>query len=186
MSGDTKNAALWADADVFIDFSGTAADPSDTFTALASGWEAVGLLDGGEGMEESRDEDSSEHYAWGGVIVRKTRSKHKRTVKFVALEDNPTTFRLTNPGSVREAPDANDVVVSTVKVPRYEDFRVLFEVREGDVVRRRMADATIEEIGSIKAGEEEPEVFEITVLILPETDGTLWTDLKGPATAPTP
>lgn len=186
MSGDTKNASQWHDADVWIDFSGTAADPEDTFTAYASGWEAVGLLDGAEGFEEERDEETSESYAWGGVLVRKRRSKHKRTIKFVAMEDNPTTFRLVNPGSTRAAANGDDVVVSTVKIPKYEDFRISFSTVDGDKVRRRTAAATIEEIGSIASTEEEPEVYEITVLILPEADGTLWTDLTGPAVAPTP
>lgn len=187
MSGDAKNTSIWTDADVRVDFSMTADAPASSFDPYDAGWAVVGLLDGGEGFEEERDEDTSEHYAWGGVLIKKTRSKHKRTIKFVAMEDNATTFRLVNPGSVRGTADADGVRVSKIKVPKYEPFAISFEVREGDSVRRRtVKHAEIEEIGSIKAGEEEPEVREVTVVLFPEADGTLYTEVTGPAVEPTP
>lgn len=185
MSGDAKNTSLWNDADVRVDFTQEAASPASSFDTYAAGWTVVGLLDGAEGFEEERDEDSSEHYAWGGVLIKKTRSKHKRTIKFVALEDNDTTFRLTNPGSVRGTVDLDGVRVSKVKVPKYEPFAISFEVREGGLVKRRTVEhAEIEEIGSLKDGEEDVTVREITVVLFPEADGTLYTEITGPDTDP--
>lgn len=187
MSGDATNTSIWTDADVYVDFTMSAAEPADSFTPYAPEWDVVGLLDGGEGFEEERDEDTSEHYAWGGILIKKTRSKHKRTIKFVALEDNDTTFRIVNPGSVRGTADPDGVVVSKVKVPKYEPFSISFATRDGDTVKRRtVKHAEVEEIGSIKDGEEEPTVREITVVLFPEADGTLYTEISGPATDPTP
>lgn len=187
MSGDATNASIWTDADVRVDFLRTTAAPTDTFTAYAAGWNLVGLLDGAEGFTEARDEETSEHYAWGGVLVKKTRSKHKRTIKFVAMEDNAHVFRLVNPGSTRGTENLDGVRADKVVVPKYEDFSISFETREGDVVKRRTVKrATIEEIDEMKDSEESPTVYGITVVIYPEADGTLYETLTGPAVDPVP
>ncbi len=183
MSGDTANAALWTNADVYKADLG-AVEPTDVLTAWDAAWEAAGLLDGEEGFTESRDEDSSEFYAWGGILVKKTKSKHKRTIKFVAMEDNPVVFDLVNPGSTRGTPDVSGNTVSTIKVPTVDEFAIGFEVRDGDKIKRRIVKrAMVEEIGEIKESENEPTVYEITVVLFPEADGTLYTEISGPATA---
>jgi hypothetical protein len=186
MSGDRSNTSIWTDADVYVDWTLTATDPADSFTALAAEWKLAGLLDGAEGFEEERDEDTSEHYAWGGILIKKTRSKHKRTIKFVALEDNETVFRLVNPGSTRGTVGTDGVRVDAIKVPKYESFKIGFELREGNIVKRRVAVAEIESVGTLKDGEEEPSVREITVVLFPQSDGTLYDEITGPAVAPTP
>lgn len=180
MSGDATKTSLWTDADVRIDWTNAADAPTDGITAYDADWTLVGLLDGKEGFEEERDEESSEHFAWGGVLFKKTRSKHKRTIKFVALERNDETFKLTNPGSTRGTAVAG-VSTDIIKLPKYVDFGISFEVREGLVTRRRTVKrATIEKIGTLKSNEEDPEVYEITVVIYPESDGTLYKDVTGP------
>lgn len=182
MAGDTANADLWANADVYIAPTGTTG-PSDVTTPYAAGWSAVGLLDGAEGLTETRDHDSNEFFAWGGVLVKKTKSKFKRTIKFVALEDNETVFGLVNPGSTRTKDDTTGLTTSVVKVPQSAEFAISFEVRDGDKIKRRtVLRADVEEIGDIKEGEEDLTVYEITVTLYPEADGTLYTELEGPAT----
>jgi len=176
MAGDAKNTAQWQGADVYIAAVDTEG-PNDTTTPWAAGWEAAGLLDGAEGFTEGRDEDTSESYAWGGILYRRTKSKHKRTFKFVALEDNKATFRLVNPGSERTTVDG--VRISRVVVPRSDSFAIGFELRDGDKVKRRLVKhAEVSEVGEIKEGEEDPTVYEITVLIFPEADGTLYTTVE--------
>ena len=176
MAVDAKNTAQWQGADVYIAAVDTEG-PNDTTTPWAAGWEAAGLLDGAEGFTEGRDEDTSESYAWGGILYRRTKSKHKRTFKFVALEDNKATFRLVNPGSERTTVDG--VRISRVVVPRSDSFAIGFELRDGDKVKRRLVKhAEVSEVGEIKEGEEDPTVYEITVLIFPEADGTLYTTVE--------
>lgn len=181
MAGDATNAALWKNADVYIAPVNTTG-PADIDAAWAADWDAVGLLDGSEGFIETREDDSSEHYAWGGVLVKKTKSKHQRKVKFVALEDNDTVFTLVNPGSTRT--EDLGLTTSTIKVPENAEFAIGFEVRDGDkVMRRTVKRATVEEVGDIKYSEEDLTIYEITVALYPEADGTLYTDLSGTAAA---
>jgi hypothetical protein len=185
MAGDTTNAALWTGADVYIHDTPGTAGPTDVIEAWGTGWKPVGLLDGEEGFTIERDEDVEEHYAWGGVLVKQSRGKHKRTIKFVCLEDNAETFGLVNPGSERTETDGE--VTSTIKVPSSREFAIGFEVRDGNSVKRRIASrASVAEVGEIKEAEAELMMFEITVVILPEADGTLYTELWNKDTTATP
>ena len=172
MAGEAKNTSLWQGADIFIAPENTVG-PTDLETAWDPEWSLVGLLDGEEGLTEGREEETGEHYAWGGVLYKRQRSKHKRTFKFVALEDNATTFKLVNPGSDRTV--AGGVRTSTIKVPKNESFAIGMELREGDKVKRRSGlRAEVTEVGEIKESETEPTVYEITVVVFPESDGTLY------------
>lgn len=181
MAGTPTNAALWANADVYISEPSTAG-PADIETAWAAGWDLAGLLDGDEGFTESREDESNEFYAWGGILVKKTKAKHKRTIKFVALEDNPVVFKLVNPGSTRTV--ATGITTSVVKVPTNTEFAIGFETRDGDKVKRRtVLRATVEAIGEIKEAEGSLTAYEITVVIYPEADGTLYTELSGVVSA---
>ena len=176
MAGNADNASIWTGADVYIGAKDLAG-PTDTTTAWGAGWSAVGLLDGEEGLTQAREEESSEHYAWGGILYKRTKSKHKRTVKFVALEDNATVFGLVNPGSTRTT--SAGLRTSTIKVPTTNSFAIGFELREDGKVKRRTAKvAEVQEIGEIKESETEPTVYEITVVIFPESDGTIWHEVE--------
>lgn len=182
MAGDSTQTALWTGADVFIAPESTAG-PADVTTAWAATWKAVGLLDGESGIVEGRDGDSSEHYAWGGILYRRTNSKHKRTFKFVALEDNDTVFQLVNPGSTRTV--AAGLRTGKIKAPvAGARFAVGFEVRDGAKVKRRYAlHAEVTDVAEIKEAENEPTVYELTVVVYPEADGTLYTTIEDdPAT----
>lgn len=177
MAGDVENVDLWQEADVYVGPIG-ATEPTDVTSEWDEDWDLVGLLDGDEGFTQAREEDTSERYAWGKLLVKKTRSKHKRTIRFVALEDNATVFSLVNPGSTRE--EDGGLTTSTVSVPTYSEFAIGFETREGDKVKRRLVKrADIEEIGELKDSEADVAVYEITVVLIPETDGVLYVDLEG-------
>ncbi|WGH21361.1 major tail protein [Arthrobacter phage Emotion] len=176
MAGNASNTQLWQGADVFVAPNGTEG-PEDLTTAWDVAYKAVGLLDGEEGVTQEREEESSEHYAWGGILYRRTKSQHKRTFKFVALEDNAVTFGLVNPGSTRSA--TGGVRTAKIKVPTTEKIAVGFEFRDGDTVKRRWAkSAEVTEIGEIKESETDPTVYEITVVVYPEADGTLYHEVE--------
>jgi hypothetical protein len=173
MSGDAKNTSLWQGADVYIAPEGTVG-PNDVTSSWAAGWSLVGLLDGDEGFTEGRESETSEKYAWGGILYRRTSSKHKRTFRFVALEDNETTFALVNPGSTRTTADG--VRTGTIKVPTVGTrFAIGFQLVDGGRTKRRHAkSAEVQEVAEIKESETDPTVYEITVVIFPESDGTLY------------
>jgi creatinine amidohydrolase/Fe(II)-dependent formamide hydrolase-like protein len=177
MAGNAANTSLWTGADVYVAAASTTG-PVDVATAWPVDWKAAGLLDGEEGFTHGREEETSEHYAWGGVLYKRTKSKHKRTVKFVALEDNDVTFDLVNPGSTRTTDATTGVRTGKIKVPTTKSFAIGMEIREGAKIKRRWAKvAEVQEIGEIKESETEPTVYEITVVIFPETDGTIWTEI---------
>lgn len=182
MAGNSNNTVLFGGADVFVAPEGTVG-PTDTAAAWPVAWKVVGLLDGEDGITESREGDSSEHYAWGGQLYRTTKSKHKRSFKFIALEDNDVTFDLVNPGSERTA--ALGLRTSTIKVPTTKTVAIGFELLDGDRIKRRIIKrAEVTEIGEIKESETEPSVFEITVVCYPEADGTLYTVIEDDPAAP--
>ena len=177
MAGNANDTHLWLDADVFIAPIGTAA-PTDTTTAWAAAWKLVGLLDGDEGFAESRDQDTAEFYAWGGKLIKRSISKQKRTIKFVALENNDTVFDLVNPGSTRTT--AASTRTAAVKVPTVKKFAIGFEQREGtSILRRIAANAQVAEVGEIKFGESNVTAYEITVILFPDsTTNVLYTDIE--------
>ncbi|MDG4801720.1 hypothetical protein [Micromonospora sp. WMMD980] len=177
MAGDPTKADLWGGADVYIADVGTV-EPSDLITPWSVDWEPVGILDGEEGFTWERDEDSSEFYGWGGILIRKTRSKHKRTVKFTALEDNEVVFELANPGSTRST--TAGLVTAKIKVPQNRDFAIGFELRDGDKrIRRTVKRATADVDGEVKESETELTAYNFLVTLYPEGDGTLYTELSG-------
>lgn len=181
MAGNTANAQLWTNADVYIAPVNTDG-PTDVTTAWPAGWNAVGLLDGDEGFTMTRDEDSNDYYAWGGILVKSTKSKHKRQVKFSALEDNDTVFELVNPGSTRTT--AGGLTTSDVKVPLQTEFAIGFELRDGDTVKRRIVKrASVDSVDDYKEGEADMSVYALTVTLYPDADGVLYRELVGSTSA---
>lgn len=168
MSGDTANAHIWADADVYVSFDLAAPTPTDESTAFDTDfWELVGLLDGDQGFVESRNEDVADHFAWGGILMMTSRQHFKLTRTFTAFEDNATTQRLRWPGS-----SATELVV-----PRPERVLVAFETRSGDTVRRVITayQAEVTPNGDLTIGEATPEAFPFLVTVYPDADGVLFT-----------
>ena len=99
MAGDTTNARQWSEADVYVSWNLNAVIPATVATAWGADWHLVGLLDGDDGFTYAQSEDTTDLFAWGGIIVKTSRKNFKQTVSFGALEWNDTTRRLRWPGS---------------------------------------------------------------------------------------
>lgn len=186
MAGDPQNAALWANADVFVGPVG-ASVPSDITTPwdeVDPDWGLVGLLNGENGFVETREEEVNQHFAWGGLLVRISRAQHQRNITFTALEDNEVVFGLLNPGSDRDTDSETGLTTSVVRVPTPDTFAIGFETRDGNKVRRRVVKtAQIQEVGDVTETESELRAFEITVALLPQSDSELYTELLGTVSA---
>lgn len=166
MSGDPTKANLWTDADVYISTNLSATLPADAHTPFGVDWKLVGLLDGDEGFPESRDEDSDDKFAWGGILVRTSRQHFKLTKSFTALEDNETTYGLLWPGS---SP-------TQIVVPRPAKVKIAFETREGAKVRR-LASALYAEValdGDHGENESDLESMTFAATIFPTSGGVLF------------
>ncbi|MFE5853539.1 Ig-like domain-containing protein [Streptomyces sp. NPDC056500] len=166
MSGDPTKANLWTDADVYVSFDLNATVPADVNTPFGPQWDLVGLLDGDEGFPESRDEDTDDKYAWGGILVKTSRTHFKLTKAFTCLEDNVTTRRLVWPGST----------ATRIKVPRPEKVLVAFETREGEKSRRLITERYAECALDGDHGENEVDLESATIMatIFPTADGGLF------------
>jgi hypothetical protein len=160
MAGDVSNAALWGDADVYIG-DVDAVNPLDETAVFGIGWALTGLLDGDAGIVESRNEDTADFYAWGGILVRTSRRNFKLQRKFVCLESNAVTLGLVYPGSTG----------GLVKVPTRNYFKIAFETRDGDTVRRVISSlhAEVDAVADITDSESALKKYEITVTIFPNS-----------------
>ena len=161
MAGDAENTHLWADADVYVSFDLEAAEPADADTPFGGDWELIGLLDGEEGFVEAREEEQSDHYAWGGILFKTSRRNFKLTRTFTAFEDNETTRRLRWPGSAG----------NEIRVPRAERVLIAFETREGDVTRRVISAYQAEVVinGDVTENEVDPAALPFIATIYPDT-----------------
>lgn len=166
MSGDPTKANLWTDADVYVSWNLNAALPATIDDPFGPEWELVGLLDGDEGMPESRDEDTDDKYAWGGILVRTSRNHFKLTKSFTCLEDNTVTRRLVWPGSTD----------TKIRVPRPERVKVAFEVRDGGKKRRLVTSLYAECSLDGDHGENETDLESATIActIFPTSGGDLF------------
>lgn len=165
MAGDTANAALWSDADVYVAPLGTTG-PTEGTADWPAGWELVGLLNGDDGFTTTREQDVNDLYAWGGILVRTSRKNFKLTKKFSALEDNAVTRDLIWPDS-----PAGQIIV-----PKPKDVLIGFETREGDKVHRLItADhAQCDIDGDIVENESDLTKYEIVATIFPTGDKVLF------------
>jgi hypothetical protein len=166
MAGDPNNAALWADADVYVAPPGTTL-PADADTAFAAAWGLVGLLDGEAGFTHARAEEENDFYAWGGILVRTSRRNFKLTAGFTALEDNDTTRSLIWPGSS----------ATTLKVPRPKPVLLALEKREDDKVHRLITarHAVIKLNADVTESETDLTKYPLLATIFPTAAGDLWT-----------
>lgn len=188
MAGTPSNAAVWANADVYIGAL-TAVDPVDG-AAFGVDWDAVGLLNGDDGFSESIDMDSSDFYAWGGILVATTRKNFKLTRSFTAYEDNATVFDLWYPGHDVTF-DGSGGYTGTVNVPDLQaKFKIAFEVRTGSTIKRVISKnyAQVDSRGESKDGEGDLASRPCTVAIYPadvDVNGkaALFSVYRGPVTA---
>lgn len=176
MAGSVDNPRLWEGADLYTGPIATAlpATLADAMSTVPA-WKAVGLLSE-DGASESRDEDTSDFYAWGGKLIRTKRSKHKRQIKVTCLEDNLTVFSLVNPGSTVST--TTGVNTRTVKIPKSEKLAFVLELVDGDITRRRhIPTGEVTEIGEVSLSETDLQAFELTITIYPDSSDVLYYDI---------
>lgn len=129
MEGSSQNAAVWSNGYVLV-------APADAEIPVADApfgpeWATVGFLSPEDGFTEAINVDTTDHYAWGGVLLATSKSNFKMTKNFTALENNKVVTDLTFPGNSVEF-EEDGSFEGTINVPDLQDeFRIAFVNRTG-------------------------------------------------------
>ena len=152
MSGDTENASVWDDADVFVSFDLDAAVPATVDDDFGVEWELVGFLDGAAGFAEDVSETATSHMVWGQGAIKRSYKDTEVMVSFTARERNETTERLARPNN-------------------RERVLIAFEVREGTKVFRKISReyAIVSRNGSVTDNEDALTGIPLQAWIAPDT-----------------
>jgi uncharacterized protein YjdB len=173
MAGDPSKAKLWTNADFYVGPL-SAPNPATVSDPFPVQWGLTGLLDGDDGMPESRDEDTDDKYAWGGILVRTSRAHFKLTKKVSVLEDNATTRALIWPGSTD----------TQIVVPRPVPVKAGFEVRDPGtgaierLITRNYAIITVD--GDRDVNETDLTKAALACVIYPDANGVLFDRQSSP------
>jgi hypothetical protein len=175
VAGDIENPRIWVNADVYVADVG-ADEPNDVTAEWPSAWAPLGLLSE-DGMTEANEQELTDHYAYGGILVRTTKSKQKRTIQVAALEDNPTVWSLVNPGS--EATSGGGVTTREVKIRNAPDPRAFgLELRDGDITSRIVIPrGEVTEVGDRSIVDNQMAMFELTITVYPDAEGVLYYEI---------
>lgn len=180
MAGNPDNAAVWGGADVLIAPVGTAIPTGNA--AFGVGWEHVGLLDGGQGFEESIEQDSTDHNAWGYGVIATTYGNTKVTKTFTALEENSVVMGLVYDTTGMTFDDVNGTYVGDLAVrDNTERVMVAFVTTSGST-ERRLVTKNYATIAASSAGSESEEALQskgFTVTIVPDENRVLYYTYKG-------
>jgi len=171
MAGNTANARVWLMGDVYVAPEGTPL-PTNTASALNAAFKPLGLLSADDGLTQSTNETITDHHAWGGILVRTTRSKFKKSMGVTALEDNDVLFQLLNPGSTRAT--SGNITTRQYKVPQAQRNAFVVECKDGDITRRLVV--PVGEAfpdGDVEANEEGIETRALMIHIYPDSSGNV-------------
>jgi hypothetical protein len=174
MAGSISNPRVWLNADVYVAPVGTTA-PTDTTAAFSATWKALGLLSE-DGLTEGNANTTNTFFAWGGILIRNVKSKHVRTFKVMALEDNATLFTLINPGSSETL--SAGVMTRTVKVPAVNPQAFALEFKDGSITKRILIPrGEITDVGDTKYSDTAIASHELTITVYPTAAGVLFSEL---------
>lgn len=180
MSGDPNNAAVWANADVFI--GGLTANIPTAGDPFDNTWDYVGLLNGDDGFTQSESFDTNDFFAWGVGIIATTRKNFKVRRSFTAFEENQTVYDLLYPGHTVVFDGLTGGYEGDVFVPDLSNkFRIGWELRSSTAVRRLVSAnyAQIDERPDSKEGENDLASHPITVAVYPDSTGKLFHTFRG-------
>jgi hypothetical protein len=180
VAGNPGNAAVWGGADVLVAPLGSPIPVGNAAFSVA--WKYAGLLDGGQGFEESIEQDSTDHSAWGYGVIATTYGNTKVTKTFTALEENQTVMSLVYDTSAMTFDDTAGTYVGDLKV-RDNTTRLLvaFVTTSGNR-ERRMITKNYGTIAPTSAGSESEEALQskgLTVTIVPDASKILYYTYKG-------
>lgn len=174
MAGDTANPRIWVNADVYIGPLGTTA-PTDVTTALNAAFLPFGIVSE-DSPSESLDNDEALFYGHGGVYIRTIRSKYRRQIKVVPLEDNATVWQARNPGST--ASTTTGLTTRVVKTPVPDPQAMVWHLVDGDVIARKVfTKVDLVAIGETTLADTDIAVAELTFDVYTDGSGVSYREI---------
>jgi hypothetical protein len=207
-SSPTVTGATFVTADIGQSITGTGIPASTTITAVTpgvsatisanatatgsptatigatTGWKYAGLLDGGQGFEDSVDVDETQHSAWGYGTIFTTYKDQVTTKTFTALEENATTMGLLHDVTSMTFDDDLGTYVGTLKVRDHTtQLRIAFVTTSGTKTKRLISKsyATVKPTSAGTDSEESLGSKGFTATIYPNGSNELWYTYKGAA-----
>jgi hypothetical protein len=174
VGGDRANVRSWDVADVYTAVVGSTA-PTDTSTALAAAFTAVGLLSE-DGLTRTRNVDRNELRSLGGKIVRVKRSSQSTQIGFTALENIHKVFLTANPGS--SAVTATSITTRTVREQSTLELAMVIHLVEGtNVSRLWIPKAEVFADGDTPIRPTDMYSTPMTAMIYPDSTGVLYYEI---------
>lgn len=173
---DATHAELSANA--------TATGSPSASLGATNGWKYVGLLDGGQGFEESIEQDSTDHSAWGYGVIATTYGNKKTTKTFTALEENSVVLGLVYDTEGMTIDDTAGTYSGDLGVrDDTERVRLAFVTTSGSTTRWAATKnyATVVATGAGSESEESLGTKAFTATIFPDANSKIFTVYKGAA-----
>ena len=159
---NASGAIWWAPA-------GTAA-PTDATTKLADAFKGVGYVSE-DGLTEKETRTYQKHKAWGGDTVASSQTEYSKSYTFKMLETNEATMKARYGVENVTAEDGEVSQVKRTAKELPEGVWVIEMVIAGKIVRKVMPKCKIEEIGDITYNDGNLVAYEVTLGLLPDTNG---------------
>lgn len=194
MAGNTANAAVWGEADVYIgSLTATIPTTNAAFTlnetsgggvGVTDEWDFVGLLDGGQGFEEGIEVSETQHSAWGYGTIFTTYKDQILTKTFTTLEENSTVLNLVyDTDGMTFDNDAGTYSGDLGVRDHTTQVLIAFELRSGSKIKRYISKgyATVAPTSAGTDSEESLGSKGFTATIYPDSNQKLWSTYKGAA-----
>jgi hypothetical protein len=164
----------WDQVDIYTGVVGTTL-PTDTTTALAVGFTAMGLMSDDE-LTRTHNVDRNELRAFGGQLVRVKRQAQSLQFVWTALENTHKVWQMANPGST--AVTATGVTTRTVKAQTFAQVAMVIHAVEGTIrTRLVIPKAEIFSDGDSKLGPSGMYERPMTAMVYPDSTGTLYLEI---------
>lgn len=155
-------AIFWAPA-------GTTA-PTDAKTALTEAFQNVGYVSE-DGLTEKETRSYEKHKAWGGDSVASSQTEYGKSYTFKMIETNEATMKARYGAENVTATEGKVTQVKHNSKELPEGVWVVEMIVANRILRKVMPKGKIEEIGDITYNDSNLVAYEVTIGLLPDSNG---------------
>lgn len=144
--------------------------PTDASTALVEAFVSVGYVSE-DGLTEKETRSYTKFKAWGGDTVESSQTEYAKSYGFKMIETNEATMkaRYGADNVTAEGGKVSQVKHNATELP--EGVWVIEMIIAGKIVRKVMPRGKIEEIGDIAYNDGNLVAYDVTLGLLPDSNG---------------